>query len=404
MNNILANIKPFENRRSVVAYSQNVGDIITGMLSTHDRYKSDYDKICMQFNGRTLHSIGKKLYDFLLKNTYYIVEPDSYQTLRSPAAILELGSKKNVGLDCKSYSLFIGGVLDALQRKTGRYINWCYRFASYKPFSKTPHHVFVVINPDTDREIWVDCCIDKFNFHKPYSYKTDRKPMLYSISGVGRTKKTKQQKKARAKKIKQNLQSKIKKGLKVVVKFNPATTSARNAFLLLVKLNALKLATRLNLLVAKNPEKLRAFWTKIGGNYSALLNNIKQGSKQKRSVNGIGVASIAAAIAAATPIILKITEELKKAGINTDELVKAGKGILAKVVNNKVDEFANKQAEKESTEGESTEGESAEDESTQSESTEGENTDSQNMDSEVSGICSFIPNKKRVKSINQLFK
>jgi hypothetical protein len=216
--------------------------------------------------------------------------------------------------------------------------------------------------------------------------------MLYSISGVGRTKKTKEQKKARAKKIKQNLKSKIKKGLKVVVKFNPATSTARNAFLLLVKLNALKLATRLNLLIQKDPQRLESFWKKIGGNYSSLLNNIKIGSKQKGS--RVGVVSIAASIAAATPIILKVIDELKKAGINTDELVKKGKEVLSKVVNQKINTFAEKQAEKEDTE----------DESTQSESTEGENTDSQNMDSEVSGICSFIPNKKRVKSINQLFK
>jgi hypothetical protein len=402
MNSILKNITPFENRRSVVAYSQNVGDIISGMLSTHDRYKNDYDQICMQFNGRTLHSIGKKLYDYLLKNTHYIVEPDSYQTLRSPAAILELGSKKNVGLDCKSYSLFIGGILDALQRKTGRYINWCYRFASYKPFSKLPHHVFVVINPDSNNEIWVDCCIDKFNYHKPYSYKTDRKAMLYSISGVGRTRKTKEQKKARAKKIKEKIKDKIKKGAKVVVKFNPATATARNAFLLLVKLNALKLATRLNLLIQKDPKKLQNFWKKIGGNYSSLLNNIRIGIKSKKSISGVGVASIAATIAAATPIILKVIDELKKAGINTDQLMKVGKDVLSKIANNKINDFANKQAEKE--DSQSTESESTESESTETESTDSEPTDSENMDSEVSGICGFIPNKRRVKSINQLFK
>jgi hypothetical protein len=356
----------------------------------------------MQFNGRTLHSIGKKLYDYLLKNTHYIVEPDSYQTLRSPAAILELGSKKNVGLDCKSYSLFIGGILDALQRKTGRYINWCYRFASYKPFSKLPHHVFVVINPDSNNEIWVDCCIDKFNYHKPYSYKTDRKAMLYSISGVGRTRKTKEQKKARAKKIKEKIKDKIKKGAKVVVKFNPATATARNAFLLLVKLNALKLATRLNLLIQKDPKKLQNFWKKIGGNYSSLLNNIRIGIKSKKSISGVGVASIAATIAAATPIILKVIDELKKAGINTDQLMKVGKDVLSKIANNKINDFANKQAEKE--DSQSTESESTESESTETESTDSEPTDSENMDSEVSGICGFIPNKRRVKSINQLFK
>ena len=395
MNSFFKNITPFKNRRTVLSYSQNVGDIITGILSTHNMYKNDYDKICMYFNSPSLLQIGKKLYDYLLKNTHYIVEPDSYQTLRSPAAILTLGAKKNVGLDCKSYSLFIGGTLDALQRKTGRTINWCYRFASYKPFQKTPHHVFVVINPDTTNEIWIDCCINQFNYKKPYSYKTDRKTMLYSISGVGRTKKTKEQKKARAQKIKANLKAKIKKGLKVVVKFNPATAAARNAFLLLVKINALGIAKKLYLLIQKDPSKLKKFWSTIGGNYSNLFNNVKIGSKHKH-VSGLGVVVAAASTAAATPIILKIIDLLKKAGINTDDLQKKAKEILKKVVDNKVNDFADKLANKESMNSSSMEDSSIKDSSTDSES--------ESTDSEISGCCTFITNKKRVRSINQLFK
>ena len=149
----IVNKLPFKGERKILMKNQGVSDIITGILATHKMHREEYDRISDQFNAPTAREVGQKVYDFLAKNTKYRVEPDSRQTLRGPGAILRIGAT-DAGLDCKSYSLFIGGVLDSLNRK-GHNIPWAYRFASYRPFDKTPHHVFVVANPKTNNEIWL---------------------------------------------------------------------------------------------------------------------------------------------------------------------------------------------------------------------------------------------------------
>ncbi len=403
MNHILANIKPFRGVKVKINNDQSTSDIITGMLNAHKLHAADYNNIFRFFNDKSIIKICKNLYTYLLENTYYVVEPDSKQTLRSPAAILTLGANKKIGLDCKSYSLFIGGVLDAIKRNTGRKIDWCYRFASYKSFNKMPHHVFVVVNPDTNNEIWIDCCIPTFNQKKPYKFKIDKKMALYSISGIGR--KTKAERQERKKEIKAKIKAKIKKGLKVVLKFSPVTAAGRNAFLLLTKLNVLNVAKKLNLLQRKPSGliKLRKFWEGIGGNFNNFQKNIAQGSKlrphKENSVSGIGVVAVATATATATPIILKIINMLKEAGINTDDLAKKGKELLEKVAKNKLDDLADKILKKE---------DSKDDSGVKDSSVDTSNVDSNSdnsSDSSGDNVLGFMYNNNvRFKNVSSLFK
>lgn len=308
---------------------QSVGDIMAGIMATHKRYTSDYDKIAPTFDGGSTRQICQRLYNFLLHKTHYKIEPDNKQTLRSPAAILHLGSDPNQGLDCKSYSLFIGGVLDALNRR-GHSIKWCYRFASYRFGDRLPHHVFVVVNPGTKNELFVDPVIKPFNYQKPYFYKIDKFPnmALYSISGTRREKRAERKQKAK---------QAIQKTGKVLIKYNPVTVTGRNAFLLLVKLNAFKLATNLAKANSINPRELRAFWTKLGGNYTVLLNNIKQGTKKSGSV---GDPATAAAVTSAVPILIKVREFLKKLGLNEKDisnLSKFASTVVKKAIDKKAD-------------------------------------------------------------------
>jgi hypothetical protein len=346
--NLLNRLTPLQGINKVIKVNQSVGDIISGILNTHNYWKNDYDKICLNFNEKTPYLIGKKIFDFLKGHTHYVIESDNQQTLRSPAAILKLGSDKKIGLDCKSYSLFIGGVLDALNRK-GKNINWCYRFASYKFTDKLPHHVFVVINPGSSKEIWIDPVLPLFNEKKQYFYKIDRKPKnmaLVQVSGIGRRKKTKAERKQRRQQIKKTIKENIKKRGKLLLKFNPATVPARNAFLLLVKLNVFNLATRLNLLIQKDPNKLKKFWENIGGTWNNLVRNIGIGAKKrerklsKQSKIGEVATAASAAVISATPIIIKIVKLLKEAGINADTLIEAGKTVVRAVASKKIDDQA----------------------------------------------------------------
>jgi hypothetical protein len=361
----------YQNKRHVLIHNQSVGDIITGILQTHSKYTADYDKIAPSFAGRDAVQIARNVYDYLKKHTFYVIESDTRQTLRSPSAILALGQNPRVGLDCKSYSLFIAGVLAAWQRR-GMNINWCYRFASYKIADKLPHHVFVVINPNTNHEIWVDPVLPVFNDKKQYHYKIDRKPMaLYTVSGIGATKRTASEKLKRRAQLKAKIKAQIKKKGRILLKFNPATGIARNAVLLIIKVNLFGLARKLNMLRKKpaGERKLQKFWESIGGRYASLIKNIGEGikhgkhknedkimrelavknssSQSSMHVRGIGDPVTGSAVVASTPILIKLITLLKSVGIDTDKLQAAAKGVISKAVNDKVTQIADKTANKE---------------------------------------------------------
>jgi hypothetical protein len=338
---VLQLLSPFNNQRKVLVEDQNVGDIIHGILKTHEQYKSEYDKICMKFASATPYQIGFKIWKFLKDNVPYKIEPDSEQTLRSPSAII--GSLK--GADCKSYSLWSAGIIDALNRK-GIKIPWCYRFSSYRIWDKTPQHVFVVLFPDTSKEIWIDAVLPEYNHKKEYNYKVDKKPMaLVQINGVGKLS-LKNKKPAspagsapaatpvQKKNILKKAADTVKKAGKVVLKF--AAAPARNSFLLLVDVNFTGIATKLNAALQKNRDGVARFWSSAGGDINALKKAIEKGSKKKR-ILGIGaVPALAAPVAAATPILIKLAEFLKSIGIEPEDLKKAASDAAKKIANSTI--------------------------------------------------------------------
>ena len=346
---LLNKLEPFQNKKQVIIHNQSVGDIMTGILQTHSKYFKEYDKICTSFDGKNADQIARKVFDYLKDHTHYRIEKDNAQTLRSPGAILALGANPRIGLDCKSYALFIAGILAAWQRR-GVPINWCYRFASYKLTDKLPHHVFVVLNPNTNNEIFVDPVLPSYNYRKQYTYKIDRKPMsLIAISGVGRTKRTKEEKRKRRLEIKEKIKKQIKQKGKLVLKFAPATVTARNSFLLLVKLNVFNLGRRLFQAQSIAPDKLRKFWETIGGNYRTLSIAIGQGAKKQPQLSGtIGFApAIAGAIATATPIVVAVKKFLDDAGIKSDDLKKVAGKLVQSAIEKKLDAKADEIASNE---------------------------------------------------------
>ena len=340
---LMGRLGPFQNRREMLSADQSTGDIIDAILEAHRRHAGDYSKISSFFNAGSKRETARKIFNFLKKNVRYVIEPGTKQTVKSPAAILATGYG-----DCKHYSLFAGGVLQNLG------IPFAYRFASYKIFDKQPQHVFVVVNPGTNNEIWIDPVVGDFDYKKPYTYATDKKMALYSISGIGATAQQKAdlkaakaaKKAAPTKAAKQAAQTTVKaarkaagrttgqvlkKGAKVVLKV--AAAPVRNSFLLLVKLNFAGLATKLAAAWQKAPSKLQNFWESAGGQINALKKAWEAGSKKKRIFgDGIGVAPAAPAAAAATaaPLLIKVADFLKKIGIEPDELVQVGRDALNK--------------------------------------------------------------------------
>lgn len=166
-------------RNTLVVRGQNDKDIIKEILKTHAEHQQDYDLIYSQFDTGDIYTTCKKLFDFLKHNLRYQAETEADQTVKSPGRILSPNEK----IDCKHFSLFIGGVLDAIKRNRKVNWSWCYRFASYTN-DPVAAHVFVVVT-DKEGEIWVDPVLTYFDERKEPTYEIDKKPMaLYKLSGI----------------------------------------------------------------------------------------------------------------------------------------------------------------------------------------------------------------------------
>jgi hypothetical protein len=194
---------------------------------------------------------------------------------------------------------------------------------------------------------------------------------LYTVSGIGKTKRTKEEKLKRRAQIKAKIKGQIKKKGKIFLKFNPATAAARNAILLIIKVNLFGLARKLFLARQKpgGDAQLKKFWESIGGKYASLIKNINTGIKHGKNrndaaimkeiatknsvmksnikVSGIGDPVTASAVVTSTPILLKLISLLKKLGIDPDKAAAAAKGVVKKVVDAKIEDIANKAAGKE---------------------------------------------------------
>ena len=348
---VLGRVSAYQGRYRVLNKRQEVGDIIQGVLRCHNQYKGEYDKIAAGFDAGRVRATAENIWNFLKKNVRYKVESEDRQMLKSPAAIMQPGTSS----DCKNFALFSGGILDALKRK-GKRINWCYRFASYNILSKTPQHVFVVINPGKD-EIWVDPVLNSFDNRKQYYYKIDKYPemALISLAGV-EIGKTKEEKKKKRQQFFKKMAADIKKSGKFVLKFS--LVAQRGAILLVMIENLWGIATKTKKALDSGHDKMLDFWEKIGGDKNKFKAAVEKGAKHKYvgaipagglkqmrfsdrsqpklqpTASGeslplndggepgemIGVIPIAAAAATATPFIMKIIDFFKKAGIKGSDI------------------------------------------------------------------------------------
>lgn len=177
---ILGKLPAFTGNYELIAPDQSIGDIIAEVLDAHAYFSTDYNKIALCFDQDNVKEVCDKLFSFCKKNFVYDEQDEDNQATMSPAAMLTFGK-----VDCKNYAGFCGGILDGLNRLTDRKINWCYRFASYKPFDSDPHHVFIVVNPGSN-EIWIDPTPGS-NKRQPI-WQIDKKikaMALHRVSGVG---------------------------------------------------------------------------------------------------------------------------------------------------------------------------------------------------------------------------
>lgn len=183
-NYLLEYLPSFSNKQILIEAKQEVPDIVNEVLNAHNYFAGDYNLIAAYFENGNVEEIAKSLFDFCKKNIDYKIESEENQTTQSPGAILTIGKG-----DCKHYAGFIAGNLAALERITGKKIDWFYRFASYKKETEEPAHVFVVVK-NAGKEIWIDPVLKYFNSRDiiPKNYidytLKNKKMSLKRIAGI----------------------------------------------------------------------------------------------------------------------------------------------------------------------------------------------------------------------------
>jgi hypothetical protein len=335
LDSIYRKLPTIQGRNELIASTQTTRDIINAVLQQHNTNVEQAKKIAHYFDSKDPYDVCRKIWNFLKYQIPYNVEPSAKQTAKTLSRIVhdaKHGSGKN---DCKHYSGFTAAILDCLR------IPFVFRFAGYSKYSNVPTHVYCVAYPGTSDEIIIDAVLNNFDTEKPYTLKIDKKPKnnmaLYKLSGIddpqnaeigGILKKIKNAGKKAVNAVKKAGQSagkavvavakQVKKGA-----FTMSFAVPRNAFLLLLRFNVHGWATGLSRM---NFDRLVWWRDWFGGNRTDLMNAIREGAKRKRILGisnddvlfesdkiGVEPTTTAAALASATPIIVKVTNVLKEA-------------------------------------------------------------------------------------------
>lgn len=255
---------PINYQDKLVVNRHSTNDIIKLILQEHKKYEAQYDKIAPSFWKGSAEATSKYLYDYLKKNIKTVTESAEVQTVKSPARFIADGYG-----DCKHYTSFVCGVISALSR-AGYPISCTYRFTADRPGAQV-HHVFAVVETDQGQK-WLDGILSGYNVRNKF-YNVKDYPMLYSISGtnVGLS-------------FRRNRDMHPNKGLELLNKAKNVTlkvslSTARNAFLALVKINMFNLARRLDIAINSKTvgERTKRIWRDLGGDITALQKSIEVG-------------------------------------------------------------------------------------------------------------------------------
>lgn len=328
-------------RSKLISGWQNTSDIVRAISNQHKTNLSEANKIKHLFCGSNERETARNIFDFLKNEISYRIEPAEKQTTKSLSRFVADGYG-----DCKHFALFTNTILQQCGYKP------IYRFAGYRN-NKDLQHVYSYL-PKSDTVI--DAVLPSFDTEKKPTIKKDITMSLYQLSGVdneingisfskiqNNLKKAATKSSAVVKKVVKDIPKaaqKLAQGAKTI-----SLSAPRTAFTGLVAMNVRGLATNLKKLTDKKGtmDGLK-FWFDFGGDRNALQKVIDSGSKKKRifgvaeenaafdeiykgySGDGVYIGEVvtaSAAIAAATPILIKVADVLKKAGVaSADDLKK----------------------------------------------------------------------------------
>lgn len=290
------------------ADNKDIRDLLVQLVPKAKAQMVEFSK---QFRGRTEKETCKKIFDYI-KNNFTYVADGSEQVIKLPSALL----KKRVG-DCKSYSLFTASILENLK------IPYKFVYTSYNN-NPIPGHVYVT----TENGCIIDAVYGIFNAEKKPTYKYTHNMNVRYMAGIGCScdnsmgaivsKEKREKAKTFVKETAKDVGGKFK---------TAAFVGGRAVFLALIKANYDGIANKLQKV---DTNKLKNDWTRVGGDYSALTNAIKEGASKpakklgllgklktllkKKGIQGIGAVDTGAVQTAIVAVATAVGSAIPAAG------------------------------------------------------------------------------------------
>ena len=291
------------------ADNKDIRDLLVKLVP---KAKSQMVEFSKGFKGRTNKETCKKIFDYI-KNNFTYVADGGEQIIKLPSALL----KKRVG-DCKSYSLFTASILENLK------IPYKFVYTSYNN-NPIPAHVYVV----TEDGCIIDAVYGIFNAEKKPTYRYTQDMNVRYMAGIGADCTSCSKGVGKVTIISKDKRQQIKTTAQDVAgKFKSAAFVGGRAVLLgLIKGNYDGIATKMQKV---DTNKLKNDWTRVGGDYSALTNAIKEGASKpakklgllgklksllkKKGIQGIGATDVGAIQAAIVAVATAVGSAIPAAG------------------------------------------------------------------------------------------
>jgi ribosomal protein L17 len=292
------------------ADNKDIRDLLVKLVPKAKAQMVEFSK---QFKGRTNKETCKKIFDYIKSNFTYVADGGE-QIIKLPSALL----KKRVG-DCKSYSLFTASILENLK------IPYKFVYTSYNN-NPIPAHVYVV----TEDGCIIDAVYGIFNAEKKPTYRYTQDMNVRYMAGIG----------ANCTSCNSDGMGKVtiiskdkRQQIKTTAQFgfdkfkSVAFVGGRAVLLGLIKGNYDGIATKMQKV---DTNKLKNDWTRVGGDYSALTNAIKEGASKpakklgllgklksllkKKGIQGIGATDVGAIQAAIVAVATAVGSAIPAAG------------------------------------------------------------------------------------------
>lgn len=291
------------------ADNKDIRDLLVKLVPKAKAQMVEFSK---QFKGRTNKETCKKIFDYIKSNFTYVADGGE-QIIKLPSALL----KKRVG-DCKSYSLFTASILENLK------IPYKFVYTSYNN-NPIPAHVYVV----TEDGCIIDAVYGIFNAEKKPTYRYTQDMNVRYMAGIGADCTSCSKGVGKVTIISKDKRQQIKTTAQDVAgKFKSAAFVGGRAVLLgLIKGNYDGIATKMQKV---DTNKLKNDWTRVGGDYSALTNAIKEGASKpakklgllgklksllkKKGIQGIGATDVGAIQAAIVAVATAVGSAIPAAG------------------------------------------------------------------------------------------